>query len=468
MTAEPFTEARDFARVLASLPEDGLLSMVEMQSKTQNPEWLKAMIDVGLLDASPVIDLINKSPGKDLFIQGTWAARCDAFLGVMKTCHLASVKVNGAHSKTFEAKFEMAGATKNIFERAIDHLAVQCTALRAHALGDPHLTDHIMTQCMGLAAMMDRPELIARLVASHPTATKVSFGDHVLGHMFSAKHDEKNCTFKVTPLFCAIEFSRPACIEALLSVVPLDSPVYEIFGDFTSEHDFRVSMSSIEHRCTPESITPLLQQMVQAARHAGSEKADLMATALNLTLADTHDKKNAYLIPAFVAAGVFALDPIRTVKHALAENLPWLLDHLQAEMPWDELKGNKYKSNCPLLEAIEGGRDDVVFKLFDLAQSADRLDALKSSFVGKNDDIVFFAANVLIGAPLGHKVLPMLLDLGLKPDAPVQGMECNFAVMAKAGSDVAANIVHSYLARAKTRALLAELDDASVNRGPRT
>lgn len=480
MNATPFTQESDWARLLATLPEKTLLSMIEEKSKAQDMRWLNLMLRAGFFETTSSTapahskNLLGKGPDPD----SAWPERCKAMLSVMDT---AAWSLKDDEDETNlnpkKAVFIVSPDAKDFFSGFCAHLASQVCGLSDAKQND--WVRSIIGQAMGLACMMDRPDALQTLIDACPQAAKAPFSETVIGHgMFTYKRQGKQSAMDLMPLFCALEFSSIACTEKLL--VPLarlgnSLPVCTIHRDDSQPDNVNVldSFFDLRLRGDPLAFTPLLKHL---ALREGVPPNGLISGALQEVMERNEKGQfpvNVRMLPAFLASGVANALQEQVLPLAIEHNHPTAIEHFRGQIDWDRMKnlataadfgGENDLDDTPVAVAIDKLRAQSVLKLIELAQQDGRCDAVLAQIVSLHGKLCAHTARQLTATSVGVELMTALLQAGLDPlvavapdaNSPKTGSRTLKDVATDAGSH-AIDVIHSFMRREQARALIEQI-----------
>lgn len=460
----PFTEEADLVRLLHTLPESLLLVTMEDRVAAGDLPWLVRMEKAGFFDAHLLMDAAGAEPKNAQMLYNHWAARCKAMLGVMGQACLShpDPKVMAGYEKShscFRAQFSMPKENKDFF-------AGFCQTIGEQALVWQKLPikllpiETLMAQTMGLAAMLDRPEVLKRLAQSFPVAVNQVFDEQALGNGMFSKVCDKPIRMEVGPLFCALQFSSPDCVAALLPWSSKDAGLFIARVGEDEELETIKTLASFKsmcHRGQVESMTLLIRSMVEQTKGDAFDQRDLK-TVFRRLMPDTDP--NTRMLPAFVDAGVADFDPTDSVVAAVKFNKPYVIDHFRDRIDWDSFVTMPTASSQAFINAIDKNKTKGLSSLIAQAKDSGHGKDFLNTFVLAADGSVMRAvAKPLLTSKAGVAVLPHVLDLGLSADALTNdGVTLKaFAAMHPWG---AVDILNSFSARAKARAVITEIEDS--------
>lgn len=462
----PFTQEADLVRLLYTLPESLLLATIDDRVACSDLAWLARMMNAGFFNAQVPVNAAGVTPQSAQPLYNQWASRCQAMLGVMGQARLVHPDSDAtgysSNHPLLRANFSMQEAHKDFFAGFCQTIGEQMKGWQNMPINLLSI-DMLMAQTMGLAAMLDRPEVLTRLAQSFPSAVNEVFDEQALGNGMFSKVFDRQIRMEVAPLFCALQFSGPACVEALLPWFSKDTGLCITQSE---ENDSLwalktlASFQSMCHRSQVASMTPLIRLMVEQSRNASDrEKKELKAAFFRL-LPGTD--QNSRMLNAFVDAGAADLDPTASMAAAVKLNRPYVLEHFRRRIDWDAFVAAPTQCLEAFTHAINRSTTKGLSWLIAQAKDSGHGKQFLDAFVLDADGHVMNdAAKALMSTKAGAVVLPHVLELGLSADALT-----NDGVTLKDVADKfnwgARDVLNSFAARAQARALIDEIDSESA------
>lgn len=453
--AEPLVHEAERFRLLDSLPEPVLLSMITDRARALDLEWLRAMQSYGLFDAAPATGMTLGALG---MAEHQWSGRCQAMLGVMALATLCEESdPHGILPSIRLARFDLPASAKQ-------HFADFCLEIGEQAkkwpLAQPfdNTVAGVMVQAMGLAAMLDRVDVLEAMADSYPQALLLKFREAEIGRkMFSAARSE-NEDLNVGVLFCAIEFSSPACVRSLAGRMDPALALYSVLTE-SGGHDISLleSFEDMAHRCTPDVMTPLLKLEISKAKDDPDLSDRLKDIMRNIMRREQGFlcSNNPHLLDAFIAAGVADITPNLSLRQAVSSGWPQMVKHFQDRIDWDHFIHEPTGTGAPVARAIANNAIAGVQALMTLAQSCGRGQSLIDGFVLSEGKLTRDTARHLVHDEAGVFVLGSLFALGLDPDSAVG--TTTLRQMAAQSESGAIDVIHSFCARKQAMALIDEM-----------
>lgn len=462
----PFTQDLDRKRMLCSMSEPVLLSMISDRAQHVDLSWLVLMKEVGLFDA----DVIDEHAKSEYEITEEWAMRCDAALDVMKRATLPKVNAGAGTDASCPsaAVFELEAPTAAFFADLCGDMSMKLDEWRENAIEVSSLAYIALKKAMALSTMLDRADVLEEMLQAHPLDEDPFFEEEKFGNqMFRAEHKEAD-SMLVGPLFCALQFSSQACVKLLLTEKALSETLYQIeFNGQTKPVSFMQSLQDLKHRCGMEIARSFLDAafIAQEGNEAmGSELQDAMVVnmvrANGITLG-----KNAALMPAFLHAGIQDLDQDRSLMQAVANNWPVVIEHMKGSINWDAYWENRpqvsLSRKSPAHQAIEEGGISALQALLSIAEKTGHEKQFLNSFVLREGCLVTPMAELLVNKSQGLEILPHLLNIGLDPGLthnPRSRETLADIASADSADGYALGIINSFKARQEARALIEEIE----------
>lgn len=472
-TPNPFTQDDDLVRVLDTLPESVLLATIRDRVAIRDLSWLGRMVTAGFFDAHSgaqgAKNAESKNQRSDALDQ--WSARCMTMLSVMKQAKLLCPCV-GVTAKHMPAAHPLPDAAQDFFANFCQHLGAQAPVWIKRGK-TPLAVEKLMSQAMGLAALLDRSDLLANLASAFPASVNLFFGEDVMGKGIFSKSSTTNKKMEIGPLFCALHFSSAQCVKALLPFYDRDKGLYATLEQGTLESvDPIESFNHLIHRGSPSAMVPLLAMLShQAVMDGKEEKSPLVEVFRNIMhRQDGKDASiNAAMLPAFVRSGAADLDPSLSLVCAVEFNRPEVVAHFDGRINWKALSERSNICMNALRTAIDKKATQALVDLMALAKASGHGSSFLNAFVLDEEGFVRVGAvRPMVSSPAGVAVLPHALELGLDPNATIKTGSTvkEFAAKYDFGG---LEVLHSFMARSLARALIEGIErdeSASVHRSP--
>lgn len=472
----PATTPKEMAMVLSTLPLDLRWKFLLDELKKGSAPWIDAARENGMFNVAGKTDAVfgSKEPLRMIeaaigFIQQfTYGdTRRDPVFGDLPAVYNVPL---------FEGSPELCAA----FARLADHYIEEESHLQAlRSKGDhvPCIANHFARLLAG-AAVLDLPECVRRLAQSCPDAVSEPVPYALLG---PNPKSVTNSNVWPTPFGLALMFSRPACLDAMaLHASNKRLPIgIEIHGHLGAhqEASFDRYFHLKDQYCLPGAFTKALQHALAGPIQDHQRKAcvDMAMSAMDDSL-----KNYCLLRPAFLAAGLYDIDPAKSVANALMNGREEIIRHLKGRIPWGEVGFTRSEKNSPMVQCLmeaqmnvrEKEYENAMLAVIELAEADGKLDLVLHQFVqldaprypiGENwwGPVSVEPLVRIIGMGF-DRVLLKYLERGLDPNTPAGTGAWTPQKIADATPTGASAVMRSYVARERSRALINEIDDFSV------
>lgn len=480
------------ASVLRNLTEISLLEMMKDKAKKMDAGWYRTMVQGGLLDVRRQLPALKtKEDMKALCIQ--WADRAIALTNFIHNGSYVKHEnpLDSQPQDIHIAVFQTSDDFKEIVAEAANCVVRSHDALASHdAFWETALMQFDVSYCMGqwmaASCIIDLPHQVRALGLSSPLGISAElklsdiapfFYDQVLEveTPYGDKYveDGSEAVF-VTPLFCALQFSRKECMDVLLNAGASENFLLGKFyrdGRFTS---FNIStMESVFGPvCQPQVLAHALKRITNGTDENTDEslKEKLIEQSLIILTPERH-AMHPY-VNAYIDAGVYDLDPYYAIVMALENGHANVIDHFKGRLPWADFEKYTLFSDAgsPILlctsmannenaiadpesailaildQAIEAGKSDIVFALFEVTKP--------HSGKGMNNVVEPIASLCECGY---FRAVVKFLEHGIDPNAVLSRQGVSILERADAKSPEAAHLIRTFLARQKAQALLEEM-----------
>lgn len=479
----PFTQDADLVRVLDSLPESLLLAAIHDRVAVNDLSWLERMVHAGFFQASQQEHTDGTDSSANLHnsegLYEKWQSRCKAMLGVMDQ---AQMRHPEPCSKSFitnddpdlRVVFELPTTSKDFFAMFCQYLGEQALAWQV-TLKYPLEIDLLMTQAMGLVAMLDRADVLASLASAFPKSVNQYLEEKHLGKGMFAAACETPVVMDVSPLFCALQFSGPDCVQVLTHLYDKNRGLYDVWKADNVENIQTIGLlRSFDHMChrgQPEAMTPLITMLADLAREGPVYERKNLNTIFGKLMqrqSRSNEHRNARMLPAFVDAGVADFDPTKALVQGVMHNRLPVLEHFRGRIDWTAFASVSSDCmeafTCAIEKHMTEGLSCLMAQAKDSGHGKDFLNAFVQMPGGA---LMHGLAKALVTQAAGVDVLARVFDLGLDPDArTADGIALtSLAENAKFG---ALEIIHSFKARRLARALIHEIEDSEPASPPRS
>lgn len=476
-------EHEDRVMVLSCLPEAGLLATVEAHVKMAFDEkvdpakaaqgilWLESFVKGGFLE---VADGLAWDPsvtgGRGMNTRANEEAlsrRCrllSALMSFSKNSKLVSdFKDDPSFGELDRScvvlEFPVPDGLARVFSLAMERLAADDEGFFAASVlsqEDPkdfvrnhrglafttwEEREQTFAKAMSLCCMVGLPDSLALLAVRCPEALTACVElAPFLGDVPKNPRDNRALAF--TPYFCAVQFSQPACMDALMDLgVPGDAPLTKLWlADSQSglHTAFEIDSFLLHNAplCNPSTLAKALVLHEQSGRLKNPEIHDLVVTALG---GEKFFDLEGYL-PAFLQAGRvdFDKDGGSLVRLACENGFQPLLGAMEVagKIPWGSISGEEDLPDSVVFDrvaeksSVQGGftQEKVqhcLLFLMDAAERAGTLDGLLRPYGSKistSTDLpgpFFHPMDALIQSGF-EQILMRLMRAGLDPQAPYE------------------------------------------------
>lgn len=463
----PFTEDAERTRLLASLPEAVLLSMIEEKATKLDLPWLDLMQACSLFESTLTID---DHPHALYEAENQWSLRCEAMLDVMSRAFITTEPMQGG-SMTAEKRvgFELEPDAHAFFANFCQQLgrqAQQWTALR----GNPEGVVYTVSRAMALCAMMDRADVLEGLIVACPEALHNRFFGACVGRsMFDNERPCAGETMEFGPLFCALHFSSAACTKAILPHLGAMGTLYAAHSPHDSKnYTFVESLCDMPFYGEPDAIGLMAQSVMDMPKDTDPNSTP-PSHGLRDAMMGLMQRKNGrlinpnqHLLPALMLAGVGDVAPKATLYSAVANGFPQVVEHFAGRIDWRHLPQSFSCLGMVFSEAITHGLTTGVDALIKISKDDGQAEQLLNGIVLHDWESAEVTAKALVSSEIGVAVLAKLLDLGLHPNSKAGSL--TMVQWAGKGDGKAIDVINSFLAREKARALIDEIESEPANR----
>lgn len=467
----PFTQDIDRKRMLCSMSEPVLLSMISDRAQQADLQWLALMKEAGFFDA----DVIDEHVKTAYEITEEWALRCDAALDVMKRATLPKENADAGTENSCPpaAVFVLEAPTASFFADLCLDMSMKLDEWRENAIEVSSLAYVALKKAMALSTMLDRADVLEEMLQAHPLDEDPFFEEEKFGHqLFRAEHKEAD-SMLVGPLFCALQFSSKACVKLLLTEKALSEPLYQIeFKDQLNPVSFMQSLKDLKHRCGVEIARSFLD-----AAFIAQEDSEVMGAALQDAMVANMMRangvaigENAHLMSAFLESNIQDLNQNRSLRQAVVHGWPEVINHMKGDVNWDAYWENRPRQSLPCKspaeQAIENGCISGLQALIEVVNETGHVKQFLNGFVFREGVLATRMAEDLVFSPQGMELLPHLLNMGLDPDMthnPRLPKTLVETASAQNTDGYALGIINSFRARQQARALINEIEKNEKN-----
>ncbi|MGJ7523774.1 hypothetical protein ACSFA0_25085 [Variovorax sp. LT1P1] len=371
MTLDEATSPEDQALALRAFPEL-IPKMVALRSAELRLDWLHTMIfgglvdvDVPLAEVRDAIDFIN--------VADAWRARIRALSTFMAGGQITADVGASMGSAGELATIDIPDGLAPLVEEAAVRIARAYSLLSSHkectaAVRVNAELENAVTYWMAAACVIGSADAVRVLDQACPSAKSGAVPISALGGLQEfvlqevrpqTRHaDVPDDVATVGPLFCALQFSRIDCLDALYANVPSgiqlpvgsavlhgqDEPYY-----MTNVNNFYASMCS-----NPAYAAALGYSMRPGPDGKASESRLHMVREQALESLDQPHQTR--FLPVYVGMGLYRQDPTRSVRAALEGGHAAVVESLRGVLNWPELK-KEFALVDPLRAAAEAALD---------------------------------------------------------------------------------------------------------------
>ena len=410
--------------------------------------------------------------------------------------------VFGTIEETEHAEYNGPTGLRNAFVRLVDHF-ITAEALRekipaphGQSAISPSSIAMIHSKLMGGAIVMNLPDAVEKLTKSCPEAVSHVFPKDLLGE--NSKSNKEHChTINPTPYGLALMFSRTECLEAMANWSNNQTlPIALEFLGGQKDLDYYNLVRAFylpDRHFLPGAFAAALTHAFDRPMEPRIRDIHLM-TALKCLEHKGNTGERNHLVPAYLAAGVYNINPAESIAVAIEHGHPEVVLHFKNRIPWAELPFDDEKQSpvlkC-LIEAQANNRSelhqDALVALIDAAIADGQYDRVMQTFAkplytnGDTEEKRDELGNVINLVDPGDdnnlwgpveiepltrivnmgfdRVLLKALDQGLDPNAPASDLPGSWTPLqiAEAIPSSALAVMKSHQARAKSFALLAEM-----------
>lgn len=476
----PFTTPGEWRRLMATLPETALVSLIEAKSQVMDLAWLNTMVEGGLLSITKdLAELQTLGALEDLV--DTWTERIRAttkFMTGITTEPLNKSPVYGELEETIAlAVFGAPEAMKDFYVATSLALADDFNALISHPLlGKSQCLAKLqepMAQWIGGAVLLNLSDAVRQLGEDMPEAVTGFFPMKALGNaMLSyALPDEKSknvanegpLEFFISPQALALMLSREICLEALWDH---GATVHDtiFIKQYSKDSDVDMGVVDLLSFMHPTSLPETWAKMLKKGFSAESDEdgydandvKEMLAMAIKAMDSPTHPWMRNY-IPALIDVGIYNSNPNKSFMKACKNGCVDVIESLEGRIDWDA------GADGPLTHAIktqalfmaaaancEDGRpgqfEKGVLKVIEMGVKNGHADLVfkvavhNDGSVSRSEPVCSFADAKF------HRALVMFLENGLDPHAAV-GNAPSLLAYADEHAPEAAHVMRTFEAR---------------------
>ena len=473
----------DIVRVLAPLSEPVLQSVIEEKSKAMDIVWLKVMAEERLLSMED-IEIWSGLPVSDIEdVLVAWGERVDAFLGFLSAGELVAQRQSFSGRPDVAHQMAICKAPDD-FKTWFDSAAA--TVMEEHrkktegfpgSIGDEARNAMVETfaRWTMAASMLDRPHVVKDLLAIDDRIAECTLPLSELGPQMVSMA-MPNTELAITPVFVAVQFSSPACIDALLPMCkdhlrPLlgtsrghKSTMQDVrAGQFPKTKLLHWGANLGQPFFVPMCDMDTHAKMCRIALQSDAERGDLMEGAFRAMRGDYRDKGHHYL-PAFKSTGVFDLKPLEYASKACVAGYAFVIKGLTG-IEWDKF------SDVTILNAARAhvpeepkGHSEAICALIDQAIAdghGAKAMAMTKGFNSKSMEPIQEIVSKNMEA-----VLIKYLDNGLSATEPLVEGGASLIELCNSRNPAMLNVIRSHGARRTAHSLIDEIMQTTQSNAP--
>lgn len=467
------------AFVLGNLPEPLLVSMASMYGNCQNLEWVRTMVEGGLLDVREELARVDSEAAMSSLCD-EWSQRAIALTHFMRDVQIVPLRedpelgpVSGALTI---AVLQSPSDFTALCVQAADQLLEQRDTLLQHAQFGSVAAAAVaptaaVARWLAAACVLDQPALAQRIATACPAAVNHLFGISVLGPQVreliyhdrhqhqpvepsSAEEGAASDPFQVNPLFVALALSRRECMDVLWA-----SGADTALGRVREAgKDSFVQITTLQNYFAPVSEPRGLKAaLAYALSIASVSDREVVYAAATTAMSGKMHWMQPYAV-AYAAAGILDMHPGESVAHAVVNGHPAVLDQFKDRMPWDDMPPFNGGASAFLMAAnadeADGGelhdeRSEAMVRLARLAIEQDQPHVLQTFLDAQSGATVLEPVTTLARTGFVEPIL-QFIDAGFDPRAKA-GDEPSFLEQVEAIAPTVAQTLRSYLAAAKAR-----------------
>lgn len=341
-----------------------------------------------------------------------------------------------------------------------------------------HMANHDKAQ-MGAALLLmsvalNRPKDVQRIAQACPEALTEPLPCELLS--LPEKFEKRQNAY--TAYGAAMQLSRTECMHAMAEIMRVNNIEFnvgyrmhkgQIWGSF--------DISAVTHEMSPSFLPCALGLALNDYMHVNDADSCRIQLSESANSAVSRDDLNGILfksyIPAFIASGVYDLDPDESFRHAFINGHTEIMRHFEGRVPWEKTAfGTKEWNESPfmhLLCEVKGRADglkepyeDAWLALVNMAMQEGRVDKVFTLHESDDTDMegcyVVEPLNGLIEQQF-NRVLLKFLENGLDPrKPPIPGAKSLFQMAKDCGNAEAGFMMKAFMARAQARQTLLEID----------
>lgn len=453
LRASPFESREDLQRVLATLSENEMCSLLKQRSQDGDHEWIAAAMDAGLLDAESFLtgDVVLK-PATAVRV---WHARYQAVAHCL--CR-ARVQPHGDPREHYAVVLPLKPDEAVAQALAITKVAEGYPRLHAGVEGvDRHHLVNTVGAAMVTAIAIDRHDLLATLLQVCPAAANEYLEDHERGQIFVGQKENMDSA-SGTPLMYASNFDRPEAVAMLLPHVDEEA---SLLSQTTNEFrpidgPFLDAINQVQIYCRPAALAPIVSHLMSQEPEEDMKTGPRAVYEAGIALM-MPGARNQHLVDSFAKAGAFqsSIDEhIRSVTAAVKHGFVSVVATIDTDFDWDALRRHLLQGENVLV-GLEGDKPHAFLYLAERAVHAGQLDCLMPALVNSTGLITARAARALLHANAGPTLLGILLKGGFDPSRQVAEANASLAEQAALAGPAVAQITRSHEARTVALATIA-------------
>lgn len=330
MKRDPFTEPGERIRLLASLPEPTLLSMIAEQARACNTPWMRVVLDSGLLNGDSLRATAQQvAPESSWRFQERWAARSDACFCFLEAVAQISIGYEDPSVEQPRLMLELPADFRAVCNLILDVVIAELHKWRDVGLsvkrsGAAHASasalEKSMATCAIAAAILDREDAIREVLSLSPGAVTLPVSDTLIGGAISETL-ATGVRAEVSAYFCALQYSGLDVVKAITSGVLPSQEIYATVDASGKRTAFTLAntMREFRHRCMPGifSYAARAEADGSATRAASGESALWNSIGKLVLDSKTPESYNRALVPDLIDAGLYDDQPAESLALAL-------------------------------------------------------------------------------------------------------------------------------------------------------
>lgn len=492
----PARSPEEHRLVLATLPEPMLVQMISLQAGLQSEEWLRSMLEGGLLDVLADLKAVDSRVHMNALCS-RWSCRVNAMTAFMKHVELEEKPValnsDGLEGTQIRAVFPVREDFRQLFSQIAERVAESYSDLISRVeYGDwaklSSLKDARKRQCsmagvavgrvMAAACLLDLPKSVRTLGIACPMAHTVTIPLSDLGETMNELRIDKRPQntadpVEVTPYFVAMQLSHLQCMDYLTSCTM--KGVSPQMGSSQSNDTLHpLTLATIHSSIKPAYEPQALMQALQVEMQNPTRRDMMISTAIHAM-----HRSTAYIHPylaTMLEVGLFDVEPAWAFQKAIGEGHIDIVRHLASRVSLDDMgkAGTDFTQTwgSPIYAAAQNSNgpadpvpyENTIMTFLEECEANGHIESAVVTFVVKDKNGVALIEPVTSLMQKGFgRVLACYLDHGLDPHARAEKGFPTLLEQADAAAPAMAQLIRSHAARREARALLNGIDEAPAS-----